>query len=264
MSMDALSRARSYLIGAQLPGGSWGDGDPFVCARAMYALHDSMPDDTLIRGLKYLENCQEPDGRFLPKTKMYSDATSTAYTLIVLNKFDYGKASLPISRGILWLLENQNDDGSWGANKAKKAYTTTFCLRALYTFYLSGIKRYARGLDFALKYVEGREFFNEPVSHVYAPVANLKRIGMLDEALESKFVEYAVSAAERSVSEGHVADAAYILGTLKALGEREISPVIEEWLVAAQNDDGGFGKELDSPSDPNWTALVAISIAGKA
>jgi prenyltransferase beta subunit len=263
MIMDAIARAREYLVGSQRLDGSWGSGDPLVCARALYALHDGMPEDTTISGLRYMEGRQQPDGRFLPKTRMYSDASSTAYSLIVLNKFDYGKASLPVSRGILWLLESQNDDGSWGTNKKKKAYTTTFCLRALHTFYLSGINRYARGLDFALKYMEGLDLYNEPVSHVYAPVLNLKRMGMLEDALEKRFIEYAGTMAQKSVDDGHVSDAAYILGTLKALGEPEMPLVIEEWLMATQNDDGGFGKDLASPSDPNWTALVVLSSANK-
>ncbi len=261
--MDTLARARTYLIRAQLPDGSWSSGDPFVCARAMYALHANMPEDTLIGGLRYLEGCQGPDGRFQQKTRMYSDAAGTAYSLIVLNKFDYGKASLPVSRGILWLLESQNEDGSWGANKSKKAYTTTFCLRALHTFYLNGIARFAKGLDYALKYMEGLDLYKEPVSHIYAPVLNLKRMGVLEKELEDSFVGCAVLAIQQSVDDGRVSDAAYILGTLKALGEQEMTPVIEEWLEAVQNEDGGFGKDLASPSDPNWTALVVLASANK-
>ena len=111
----------------------------------MYALCGDMPDDTLINGLNYLECCQAEDGHFSRRTNMYTDASNTAYAMIVLNKFDYGKASLPISKGIMWLLENQDEDGSWGANTKKKAYTTTLCLRALHTFYLSGLARFARG-----------------------------------------------------------------------------------------------------------------------
>lgn len=259
--MDTLARAREYLIRAQRPDGSWDSGDPFVCARALYALHDDIPEDTLIRGLQYMEGRQAPGGRFLPKTKMYSDASNTAYSLIVLNKFDYGKASLPISKGILWLLENQNGDGSWGTNKKKKAYATTFCLRALHTFYMSGINRFAKGLEFALTYVDGLDLNEEPVSHVYAPILNLKRIGYLDGAMENRFIEYAEAMIQCSIDEGRVSDAAYILGTLKALGEREISPIIEEWLKAAQDEDGGFGKDLASPSGPNWTALVLLAMS---
>jgi prenyltransferase beta subunit len=256
--MQAL--AKDYLLGSQRPDGSWGSGDPFVCSRALYALHDDMPEDTLLRGLKYLEGCQEPDGHFSPKTKVYSDASNTAYTLIVLNKFDYGKASLPVTRGIMWLLEDQNEDGSWGPNTHKKAFTTTFCLRALHTFYLSGINRFARGLDFSLEYLKGLSFEEEPVSHVYAPVLNMKRIGYLDDVIKDKFIEYAWMATRDSIGDGRVADAASLLGALKALEEPDISSVIEEWIPAAQNDDGGFGKVYGDPSEPGPTALVILAL----
>ncbi len=261
--MDAIACARDYLARSQLPDGSWDSGDPFVCARALCALRDVIPEDALIKGLRHMEGCQGPDGSFRPKTRMYSVATSTAYSLIVLNQFDYGKASLPVSRGILWLLENQNEDCSWGINKKKKAYTTTFCLRSLYTFYMSGINRYAKGLKFALEYLKNLDFYAEPVSHVYAPVLNLKRIGRLDGEIENKFIEYAGAKVQDAIEEGCVSDVAYILGALKALGEPELSPIIEEWLVAAQNDDGSFGKDLASPGEPNWTALAALSIENR-
>lgn len=261
--MDTLFRAKEFLIKSQEEDGSWGSGDPLVCARAMYALMGDMPESTLIKGLRYLEGCQAQDGRFVAKTKMYTDASNTAYTLIVLNKFDYGKASLPVSKGILWLLENQCDDGSWGSNKKKKAYTTTLCLRALHTFYLSGIARFARGLEFSLQYIENLDLAREPVSHVYAPVLNLNRIGYLDKMIELRFKEYAVEAATKAAGEGKVADAAYLLGTLKAIGEKDISAILEEWLAAAQADNGGFGKDMASPPEPNWTALVALAMGNR-
>jgi hypothetical protein len=43
----------------------------------------------------------------------------------------------------------------------------------------------------------------------------------------------------------------------------ELRYCVEEWLVAARNDDGSFGKDLASPGEPNWTALAALSIANK-
>jgi prenyltransferase beta subunit len=261
--MDTLSLAREYLTGSQSADGSWGSGDPFVCARAMYALCGDMPDETLINGLNYLECCQAPDGHFSRVTNMYTDASNTAYAMIVLNKFDYGKASLPISKGIMWLLENQSEDGSWGANTKKKAYTTTLCLRALYTFYLSGLARFAKGLEYSLGYIKELKLADEPVSHVYAPILNLKRIGYLDDATAAEFIEYAAEAVTESVACGKVADAAYLLGTLKALGETEVSAILEEWLTVTQNEDGGFGKELGSASEPNWTALVMLAIQNK-
>lgn len=259
--MDSKALASEYLMKAQLPDGSWGSGDPFVCARALLALREHMPDDVLVKGLGYLEGMQEPDGHFKRKTSRYSDASNTACTMVVLNKFDYGKASLPITRGIMWLIENQNYDGSWGPNSSKKAFTTTLCLRALHTFYLSGINRFARGLDFSLDYMGKLKFVEEPVSHIYAPILNLKRIGYLDDPLKEKFLEYAWNAARDSIADGRVADAAYLLGTLKALEEADISTVIEEWLPAVQNNDGGFGKEVAAASDAGTTALVSLALS---
>jgi|GEM_PF-4045188 len=261
--MDTLPRAREYLVKTQCGDGSWGSGDPFVCARAMYALLGGMPDETLVKGLRYLEDSQAPDGHFSPKTKMYSDASNTAYALIVLNRFDYGKASLPVSRGILWLLENQNEDGSWGVNKKKKAFTTTLCLRSLYTFYLSGLARFSKGLNFSQDYLMCLGFADEPVSHVYAPILNLKRIGYLDVAIEKKFLGYASDAARGAVASGNVADAAYLLGTLKALDEGDVSAMLGEWLATTQYDDGGFGNKLGDASGPSWTALAVLALENR-
>lgn len=261
--MEALAPALEYLIKAQLPDGSWGSGEPLVCARVLYALQDYAPDDRIIKGLKYLESTQEPDGHFGGKTGTYTDAANTAYTMIVLNRFDYGKASLPISKGIIWLLENQNADGSWGPNAHKKGFTTTLCLRALHTFYLSGIHKFVRGLDYSMEYVKALRFEDEPVSHVYGPVLNLMRIGYLDDVIKDRFIEYSWTTARDSIGDGHVTDAASLLGTLKALEEEDIVSVIEEWLPAVQNDDGGFGKAVDTPSDPGTTALVLLAFSDR-
>lgn len=261
--MDTQDLAREYLSSSQLHDGSWGSGEPVICARALYALQGHAPEDIIIKGLKYLESTQEPDGHFGRKPGTYTDAANTAYTMIVLNRFDYGKASLPISKGIMWLLENQNEDGSWGPNAHKKGFTTTLCLRALHTFYLSGIHRFAKGLDYSMEYVKSLSFEDEPVTHVYGPVLNLMRIGYLDDVIKEKFIEYSWTAARDSIGDGRISDVASLLGTLKALEEEEISSVIEEWLPAMQNADGGFGKIVDTPSDPGTTALVLLAFSNK-
>lgn len=248
-----------YLMGAQLPDGSWGSGDPFICARALFALEGRMPDDALARGLDHLVGMQDPDGHFRRMTRTYSDESNTAYAMVVLNRFDYGKASLPISRGILWLLESQRDDGSWGPNPRKRAYTTTLCLRALHTFHLSGLRRFAGGLGFSMEYLHGLRFEDEPVSHVYGPILNLQRIGCLDGELRDRFIAYARGACGDAVARGDVADAACLLGTLKAVDGAGEARAVEDWLRAVRNPDGGHGKAAGAASDAGTTALVALA-----
>jgi prenyltransferase beta subunit len=262
---ETLLRAAAYLARAQSPDGSWAEYDPFICARACAALqacdNQERARDT---GINYLERLQAVDGRFPAKSGMYTDAACTACTLVVLNRYNYSKASLPVSRGILWLLEHQGADGSWsGRNTTKNAYTTSLCLRALYTYYLSGLAKYRLGVGHVLERVEAPGFFEEPVSHVYGPVLNLKRIDQLPLAMEARFLKYAVAHAETALSAGQVADVAYLAGTLGALGENTLRTRCIEWLRTARNKDGGFGKEKGLASDPNWTALVVLAMTSR-
>jgi prenyltransferase beta subunit len=265
MSSETLARAADYLARTQHEDGSWGDGDPFVCARATYALEVAgRPERAKGAGIGYLEKLQEPDGRFPGKSGMYTDAACTAYALVVLNKFNYSKASLPISRGLLWLLEHQNADGSWSGRNAKKnAYTTSLCLRALHTYYLSGLAKYRRGVEHVLEKIEAPGFFDEPVSHVYAPVLNLRRIDQLPENVEESFLAYADTHAGKAIGDRQIADVAYLAGTLGAVGESKLRSQCVEWLETMQATDGGFGKENGAASGPNWTALVVLALGNR-
>lgn len=262
---DTLSRAADYLAKSQHMNGSWADGDPFVCARACAALQ-ACDNQELAKGIgvSYLEKQQARDGRFPAKSGMYTDAASTAYALIVLNRFHYSKASIPVSRGLLWLLETQGPDGSWhGRNITKNAYTTSLCLRALHTFYLSGLAKYRRGLEHVLEKVEVPGFFDEPVSHVYAPVLNLRRIDQLPEEIAIGFLAYAEKHVDKALGEGQIADASYLAGTLGAIGESRLRSQSARWLQSVQNADGGYGKEKGAVSDPGWTALVVLALVDR-
>jgi prenyltransferase beta subunit len=262
---EILTRAAGYLAKAQHMDGSWDAGDPFVCARAALALQAADgPELARDTGVSYLERLQEPDGRFPGKTGMYTDAACTAYVLVVLNRFSYSKASLPVSRGLLWLLERQNEDGSWsGRNATKNAYTTSICLRALHTYYLYGLAKYRRGAEHVLAYVSGEGFFAEPVSHVYAPVLNLQRIGLLPGTIRDAFVAFAAERADIAMKGGQTAEVAYLAGTLAALGEKGLYGQCSAWLAGVQNSDGGFGKDTKSESDPNWAALAVLALADR-
>ena len=257
--------AARYLERCQNPDGSWSAGDPFVCARAVLALDVfGGSEEAVSGGVGYLERCQASDGRFPAMTPRYADAATTAYVLVVLNHFHYSKASLPISRGLLWLLENQHEDGSWpGSNRHKNTCTTSLCLRALYTYYLSGISKYRAGLSHVLEKMTVPGFFDEPVSHVCAPVLNMARIGQLPDDSRAAFIRFAQKRLIPAMSAGAVADVAYLCGTLSALGEESLAESGKQWLNFTQNADGGYGKDLQPESEPERTALVLLSIANQ-
>ena len=262
---SSVELAVKYLEGTQNSDGSWGTGDPLVCSRAIYALSEQCNSESIIdRGIAYLEGCQLPDGHFPAKTSMYTDAASTAYTLVSLNHFHYSKVSLPVSRGLLWLLESQQPDGSWsGRNSNKNAYTTSLCLRALHTYYLSGLSKFRKGVIHVQQKLAEPGFFDEPVSHVYAPVLNLQRIDQLTPAMREAFIGFASQHVNRSMGAGEIADIAYLCGTLGAIGESELREQCACWLESKGRHDGGFGKGLTDGSDPNWTALVLLSLGNK-
>jgi len=235
-----------------------------VCARALYALSDDESSEEVIeKGLYYLERCQISDGSFPAKTGVYTDAAGTAYTLIILNKFHYSKASLIVSRGIMWLLEHQGPDGSWsGRNSRKNAYTTSLCLRAMHTYYLNGLSWYRLGLVHLLEQLSDPRFWEEPVSHVYAPVLNLQRIGLMTDELRKSFIEFSEEHINAAIAAGQTADIAYLCGTLAAIKGGPISQCTE-YIESAQNADGGFGKDKSRDSNPNWTALAILALGNR-
>lgn len=259
---SALDKAAKFLGSAQNSDGSWAEGALLVCARAVYALKELEGSEAVTeKGIEYIEGCQQPDGHFPPGTEMYTDAATTAYVLVALNNFHYSKASKLVNRGLIWLLEHQQPDGSWsGRNALKNAYTTSLCLRALHAFYLTGITKFRKGLKHVDEKMAEPGFLDEPVSHVYAPVLNMHRIGYLHPEMREAFIAFSARHADPSISAGQTADVAYLCGTLAALGEHEIRQKCAGYLAGAQNADGGYGKERGQASDPNWTALVMLAL----
>ena len=53
----------------------------------------------------------------------------------------------------------------------------------------------------------------------------------------------------------HIYGTGAVLPALQAAGEDMSQPYIQravDWLVSVQNDDGGFGEDIRSYTDPEW------------
>jgi squalene cyclase len=262
---ELLKKAGDYLVKSQNADGSWGDGDPYICARALYAsLETGAPQNAIDAGISYILGCQDKDGCFKGKTISFSDAMNTAYPLIVLSKFHYHKASPPISKGIMWLIETQNEDGSWsGRNKTKNAYTTTMCLRAIHNYGFSGISKFQKGIEYSNEYMGNLIFYREPVSHIYYPIINLQRMSYLKPETKERFMKYAERTLKTCLFGSRFVDVTYLMGALKALDEKEESEIASEMISCTQNEDGSFAKDNTMISDTAYTSLVVLAMKNK-
>jgi squalene-hopene/tetraprenyl-beta-curcumene cyclase len=121
-------RGRDWLLAAQETDGSWfgrwGVNHVYGTGAAVPALIAAgiAPDDPRIRrAVRWLESRQNPDGGWGEDCRSYDDpdwigrgastASQTAWALLALDAA--GERSLAVRRGVAWLVETQQPDGSW-------------------------------------------------------------------------------------------------------------------------------------------------------
>jgi squalene-hopene/tetraprenyl-beta-curcumene cyclase len=130
--LAALGRSNQagldWLLDEQEDGGSWfgrwGVNHVYGTGAAVPALIAAgvPPDDERIRrAVRWLEDCQNPDGGWGEDCRSYDDpawigrgestASQTAWALLALDAA--GERSLAVKRGVRWLVETQRPDGSW-------------------------------------------------------------------------------------------------------------------------------------------------------
>jgi squalene-hopene/tetraprenyl-beta-curcumene cyclase len=142
-----VKKARRYLLGQQLADGAWYGrwgvnyiyGTGLVLA-GLHAIGEDMAADHVIAGVNWLKLHQNPDGGWGETCKTYDDpncrgggtstASQTAWALLGLIAADQG-GSPAARRGIKYLLETQEHDGSW----TEDYYTGTGFPRAFYLRY---------------------------------------------------------------------------------------------------------------------------------
>jgi squalene-hopene/tetraprenyl-beta-curcumene cyclase len=129
MKEPFVKRAIRFVKDTQLPDGSW-EGrwgvnyiyGTWLVLRGLRAIGEDMYQDWILRGLNWLESCQNADGGWgetpatydNPKLKGQGESTpsQTAWALMgIIAATDHLRPS--IFRGVEYLTRTQNTDGSW-------------------------------------------------------------------------------------------------------------------------------------------------------
>ena len=254
--------------------------DTALAAHALLEAGDEGSNDAAARGLAWLKPLQvldvagdwaewrpnvRPGGwAFQYRNDHYPDLDDTAVVVMAMDRTgaDYGEA---IARGREWVEGLQSRDGGWGAFDADNAY------------------HYLNNIPFA----DHGALLDPPTADLTARCVSM--LAQLGEPLDSPRMKSALAWLERE----QMADGSwygrwgvnYVYGTwsvLCALNAADLgpeSPMVAraaDWLIAIQNEDGGWGEDCDSykldykghesaPSAASQTAwaLLGLMAAGR-
>jgi len=231
----------------------WDTG--LVC-HALMETHDPKVEAAVVRGLEWLKPLQVLDVKgdweeerrgvrpggwaFQYRNDYYPDLDDTAVVVMALDrakeiageKSDYGEA---IARGREWVEGLQSKNGGWGAFDADNAY-----------YYLNNIPFADHGalLDPPTEDVTGRCIgmlaqLGEPKDspRMKAAVDYLERVQLEDGSF---FGRWGVN---------YIYGTWSVLAGLNAAGLDASTPMVRraaDWLIAIQNEDGGWGETCDS------------------
>ena len=217
--------AASYLVQAQNADGGWpliagGESDVEVTALVMQALMFQgwgTGSSVIRRGVLYLIKHQKQDGSWNANT------AHTIFILMALAKA--GTDAEAQYKGLNWIKEVQNDDGSWGRSMHQPG-------NPLYTgAVLAGLRR--------LKFKQN-----------FSPIP--KAAGWLEKRIN---LDGGWSMARGAKSE--ILVTSWVLQGLALVYDIDTQLA---WLKQMQNKDGGFGRRKNEPSDPEITAYAILAL----
>jgi hypothetical protein len=178
---SCIERASRWLLGIQEDDGGWGaykghDANSLNTAEDILALIESgrhtAGDRNIQGGVQFLikrqlnkRNCKKKSNygawsRDMKKAKKIThipDIIRTCFALLALNKSGKRWDEKPLSMGISWLKNAQNEDGGWGykTKSESKLFPTCVALRVLLSCYSSDDRdlkeRITRGFDHIAK-----------------------------------------------------------------------------------------------------------------
>ena len=215
----------------------------------------------------YIVQHQNRDGGWPLTPGGDSNVESTAFAIWALIDAGWGTGSQVIRSGVLYLRNTQWDNGSWNNNTAH----TTFALIALATAETDPEVRF-KGLQWLKKAQNPsgawgkKERDPDNVLYTGAVLAGFRWLGF-KQSFEP------VSKGADWLAEGINFDSGWAMqrGTQSDIFVTSwviqgLEPVYDidaqiAWLKQLQNDDGGFGRYRNSPSDPEITAIAIMALA---
>ena len=225
---EAIELTTSYIVKHQNADGGWPlvpgqESDVEITAFAIQALVTKgwgTGSNVIRRGVAYLRHRQRPDGSW---------NGNTAHTIFVLVALNYAETD-PEARlkGLNWLKEVQNEDGSWGAKKLQPGDLV----------YTGAVIAGLRWLNFKQTYT--------PASKAADWLADPNRIN--PDGGWSRL-------------RGQSSDLFVTSWVLQGLSIAYDIDAQIAWLKQAQNEDGGFGKRKGGASDPEITAYAIMALA---
>lgn len=215
----------------------------------------------------YIVQHQNRDGGWPLVPGGDSNVESTAFAIWALIDTGWGTGSEVTRSGVQYLRNMQSDNGSWNNNTAH----TIFALVALATAETDPAIRF-KGLQWVKKAQNPsgawskKERGSDNVLYTAAVLAGFRRLGF-----KQNFTP--VSKGADWLAEGINFDSGWALqrGTQSDIFVTSwviqgLEPVYDidaqiAWLKQLQNDDGGFGRYKNSPSDPEITAIAIMALA---
>ena len=228
------------------------------------------PYDTIEQAASYIIKHQNDDGGWSLIPGEESDVEVTAIAMQALMLKGWGSGSSVIRQGVTYLIKHQKLDGSWNGNAAHTIFAIIALKRA-------EVVEYWQAQFNGLKWLEetqreggswGREI-RQPGNPLYT-AAVLAGLRQLDFDRESELVTKAADWLAGRINfdggwsiEPGIRSRSSVLVTSWVLQGLSIAYNTDEqfaWLKQMQNDDGGFGKWKDAPSDPEITAYAVLAL----
>ena len=257
----------NFLIGTK--GSAFADSEvPPVKDIPSYEVSEGPPLYKTIESAKtYIAQHQNQDGGWPLIPGGDSNVESTAFAIWALIDAGWGTGSQVIRTGVMYLRNTQWENGSWSNNTAH----TVFALIAFATAETDPAVRF-KGLQWLKKAQNPsgawgkKERSPNNVLYTAAVLAGFRWLGFKQNfAPISKGADW--------LAEGINFDSGWALqrGTqsdtfVTSWVIQGLEPVYDidaqiAWLKQFQNDDGGFGRYKNSPSDPEITAIAIMALA---